>query len=265
MDQKFAEVMDAVRDCRDDIRVLKEDVRLGHEKRDQQHVELLALIRALQGSTSQSYRDGPPFGDRDFTPTDRPGGHQDGTGPDTGRGGTGRTDHSSQQLHDPIQFQDFTPYQPSRTLHAPEHFQDFTPDPSSRLPHDPVHFHDPIPHERTPSVEARAVLPSRPSSRRDLVPHGTTLRSSPADQREGSSSSHRIDPTDDYQTPPPLRRQDRIRRRGWQQRSPYTDPCQPKRPRMMPPPAQTWMPNALVDPDQLAAYYAYKRNDNKEL
>ncbi|KAK0587362.1 hypothetical protein LWI29_021591 [Acer saccharum] len=58
-------------------------------------------------------------------------------------------DHSSQQLHDPIHFQDLTPYQPSKTLHAPQHFLDFTPDPLSQLSHDPVHFQDSIPHQRT--------------------------------------------------------------------------------------------------------------------
>ena len=54
---------------------------------------MLGLIRALQGSTSQSRMDGPPLDDpsfddqddhhRDFSPTDKTGTYQDGINPET--------------------------------------------------------------------------------------------------------------------------------------------------------------------------------------
>ncbi|KAK0607759.1 hypothetical protein LWI29_020132 [Acer saccharum] len=41
---------------------------------------------------------------------------------------------------------------------------------------------------------------------------------------------------------------------------PIHRPCQPKRARVMPPPAHVWNPHGLVDPEQLAAYEDYKRS-----
>ncbi|KAI9174631.1 hypothetical protein LWI28_020358 [Acer negundo] len=63
----------------------EEEVRKSNEKRDQQHQELLDLIRGLQGSTSHARTrgtrfDDPPFDDpdghRDFSPRGRTGSHQ---------------------------------------------------------------------------------------------------------------------------------------------------------------------------------------------
>ncbi|KAI9194554.1 hypothetical protein LWI28_007056 [Acer negundo] len=62
----------------------EDEVRKSNEKRDQQHQELLDLIRGLQGSTSHSRTQGtrfddPPFDDedrhRDFSPRGRTGSH----------------------------------------------------------------------------------------------------------------------------------------------------------------------------------------------
>ena len=41
-------------------------IRKSDKKRDAQHAELLAMIRELQGPTSPSRTDGPPFDDRSF-------------------------------------------------------------------------------------------------------------------------------------------------------------------------------------------------------
>ncbi|KAK1577086.1 hypothetical protein Q3G72_018882 [Acer saccharum] len=49
------------------------------------------------------------------------------------------------------------------------------------------------------------------------------------------------------------------------ERSPYTDPCQPKRARTMPQPPHVWAPHELIDHDHLAAYQADKRNLTGEL
>ena len=86
-------------------------------------------------------------------------------------------------------------------------------------------------------------------------------------QRQSPPSSHST-PTvqssgrESTQTPPVLHR---IRKPGWMLLSPYTDPCQRKRPRTRPPTSQhIFSPHALVDPDHLAAYQAYKRNTTEE-
>ena len=72
---------DAVRSIREDVMAA---IRKSDEKRDAQHQKLLAMIRALQGPTSQSRMDGPPFDDRpfddhhgDFSPPGRTGSSQD--------------------------------------------------------------------------------------------------------------------------------------------------------------------------------------------
>ncbi|KAK0570610.1 hypothetical protein LWI29_003944 [Acer saccharum] len=117
------------------------------------------------------------------------------------------------------------------------------------------------PSERRPPIDQSTADPFRRSSRRDLV---LRIPRSQVDERGPSSSSARTDPHGPEQTPPPLRRGDRIRRRGWMERSPYTDPCQPKRARVMPPPAHVWNPHGLVDPEQLAAYEDYKRSTSGE-
>ena len=87
-----------------------------------------------------------------------------------------------------------------------------------------------------------------------------------SDPRGQSSSSLRTPPrTALDQSPPPLRRQDRIRNRGWQLCTLYTNPCLPKRAKIRPPSPHEWMPHGLVDPDHLVAYKAYKRNQMGEL
>ncbi|KAI9164851.1 hypothetical protein LWI28_003243 [Acer negundo] len=85
----------------------------------------------------------------------------------------------------------------------------------------------------------------------------------------GQSSSlqltHLVDHTELDRIPPPLQRQDRVRRPGWQQRTPYTDPSRPKKPKIRPQPPHVWAPHVLIDPDHLTAYQAYKRNSTGEL
>ncbi|KAI9173814.1 hypothetical protein LWI28_007033 [Acer negundo] len=77
-DLRYTELMDVLGE-------LQEEVRKSNEKRDQQHQELLDLIRGLQGSTlhfrTRGTRfDDPPFDDkdghRDFSPRGRTGSHQ---------------------------------------------------------------------------------------------------------------------------------------------------------------------------------------------
>ncbi|KAK1563444.1 hypothetical protein Q3G72_027645 [Acer saccharum] len=139
-------------------------------------------------------------------------------------------DRSSQLLHDPVDIQELSTDRTSQRTH-------------------PVN-----PSERRPLIDQSTVDPSRRSSRRDLV---LRIPRSQVDQQGPSSSSDRTDPHGPEQTPPPLRRGDRIRRRGWMERSPYTDPCQPKRARVMPPPEHVWNPHGLVHPEQLAAFDKY--------
>ncbi|KAK1571685.1 hypothetical protein Q3G72_021308 [Acer saccharum] len=256
----------------------EEDVQKGNEKRDQQHTELLALIRALQGSTSQSYRNGPSLDDRDFTPSDRLGGHQDGIGHDTGRGGSGPTKT--------VLFEDLTVDHSSPLLHDLVHFLDLTVDWSSQLQPDLVQVQDLTTDrssQRSPPADPNVAYPSNRSKGTDLacrdpplgsIPRRSSSHHSSSHRRDAvepnvqTPSSHRRDPVDPNaldRSPPPLRRQARIRQRGLQQRSLCTDPCRSKRPRIMPPPPHEWMPHKLVDPNQFEAYHAYKRAFTGEL
>ncbi|KAI9153218.1 hypothetical protein LWI28_007865 [Acer negundo] len=127
------------------------------------------------------------------------------------------------------------------------------------------------PKELTPVGDRR-----RHSSNVQRTPTGdtgghspSTHRTSGGNTREQSSSLQLSHPVDHIlsvdRITPPLQRQDRVRRAGWQQRTPYTDPCRSKRPRIRPQPAHVWAPHALIDPDHLAAYQAYKRNSTGEL
>jgi len=317
--------MDAVRTLREDVMAA---FRTTEEKAAARHQELLDLIRAQQGPTSQRRMDGPasddpPFDDHGgaFTPTGTgwtdPGTSHgqprttdtvsdpqdlDATAREDVGGGTqigGDTEtavleqvlpedmttvRSAQLLDDPVQYQELTPI----------HFQEVTPDPTSQRDHpvDPgvqgssSEYAPPVDPTAAdlssrPLVDPPAADPSiRPSvdptvadpSSRPPVRHFKPHRSIPGDQQGTSSSSHHIGQSDLDRTPPPpppppLRRGNRIRERGWMERSPYTDPCRPKRAWTMPrtDPPHEWNPHGLVDPDQLAAYMDYKRSVSGEL
>ena len=102
----------AIRSVREDVMAA---IRKSNKKRDAQHAELLAMIRALQGPTSQSRTDVPPSDDRSFddhggafSPPDRTGAGQDRTdlgsrqGPPSNTGGhTGDRGSVDQQGHGP--------------------------------------------------------------------------------------------------------------------------------------------------------------------
>ena len=289
--------MNAVRDLQEDMRGLKEDVRKGNEKRDQQHTELLALIRSLQGSSSQSRRDDPPFDDPDFTPRDRPGGHHDDPDPDTGRGGIGPMETASDHtgpgtterghvgggtqtaVQEEVLAQDLTVDDSSQLQHDHVHLQDLTHVQSSQLLHDPSLLRS---SRRSSSQNTSTADPPHRSSRRSSSDRSSTAdpplhRSSrcssspstptgdpPLRRSSKRSSSDRSDPMDLDRSPQPqpLRRSDRDRRPGWQERSPYTDPCRPKRPRTMPVPPHVWAPNELVHLEQLSEYEAYKKSES---
>ncbi|KAI9201680.1 hypothetical protein LWI28_027328 [Acer negundo] len=287
-DRRYTEVMDALRE-------LQEEVRKSNEKRDQQHQELLDLIRGLQGSTSHARTrgtrfDDPPFDDpdghRDFSPRGRTGSHQ---GDQQGPGVTPRekvTRGTSGTDTTPIEIEE-EPQQvlPDQPVHSQELVQ------STSLQHtppvDPRAEHPFIYSTETeiPSLSAPKELTPVGDRRRDRRRHSSnvqrtpigdtgghspsTHRTSGGNTREQSSSLQLSHPVDHIlsvdQITPPLQRQDRVRRAGWQQRTPYTDPCRPKRPRIRPQPAHVWAPHALIDPDHLAAYQAYKRNSTGEL
>ena len=119
-----------------------------------------------------------------------------------------------------------------------------------------------------PPVDASTDRPLKRSRRHSPISFSETQRHDRlgSDPRGQSSSSLRTPPrTALDQSPPPLRRQDRIRKPGWQLSTPYTNPCLPKRAKIRPPPPHEWMPHGLVDPDHLMAYKAYKRNQTGEL
>ncbi|KAI9176257.1 hypothetical protein LWI28_000486 [Acer negundo] len=284
----------------DALRELQEEVRKSNEKRDQQHQELLDLIRGLQGSTSHARTrgtrfddppfDDPPFDDpdghRDFSPRGRTGSHQgDQQGPgvtprEEVTGGTSGTDTTPMEIEE--EPQQVLPEQP---VHSQELVQ------STSLQHtppvDPRAEHPFIYSTETeiPSLSAPKELTPVGDRRRDRRRHSSnvqrtstgdtgghspsTHRTSGGNTREQSSSLQLSHPVDHIlsvdRITPPLQRQDRVRRAGWQQRTPYTDPCRPKRPRIRPQPAHVWAPHALIDPDHLAAYQAYKRNSTGEL
>ena len=305
-DRRYTELLDAFRELRD-------EVQRNEKKRDQQHQELLDLIRGLQGSTAQTPTEGrrsddPPvddpsiddqdqhFSDRDWT-----GSHQDGadlqsghqlhpsTQPVSDQQGLGTAHMEMEQvpqkvLPDPVlPPQDLgqsafilrTPLDDPIAAHPSIHSTGLAGDPQGQSPS--IHS-TPAgdPRGQSPSIQSTPVADPRGQS--------SSIQSTPAGDRRGRSSSTQsthagskrgrspsiqsrrsVDPHGLDRSPPPLQRQDRVRRRGWQQWSPYTDPCQPKRPRFMPQPTHVWAPYALIDPDHLAAYQAYKRSSTGEL
>ncbi|KAI9182208.1 hypothetical protein LWI28_023143 [Acer negundo] len=287
-DRRYTELMDALRE-------LQEEVRKSNEKRDQQHQELLDLIRGLQGSTSHARTrgtrfDDPPFDDpdghRDFSPRGRTGSHQgDQQGPgvtprEEVTGGTSGTDTTPMEIEE--EPQQVLPEQP---VHSQELVQStslqHTPPVDPRAEHPFIYSTETeipslsAPKELTPAGDRRRDR-RRHSSNVQRTPTGdtgghspSTHRTSGGNTREQSSSLQLSHPVDHIlsvdRITPPLQRQDRVRRAGWQQRTPYTDPCRPKRPRIRPQPAHVWAPHALIDPDHLAAYQAYKRNSTGEL
>ncbi|KAI9187080.1 hypothetical protein LWI28_024170 [Acer negundo] len=101
------------------------------------------------------------------------------------------------------------------------------------------------------------------SAPKELTPVGDRRRYSSYLQR--TSLTHPVDCTELDRISQPLQRQDRVRRPGWQQQTPYTDPSRPKRPRIRPQPPHVWTPHALIDLDHLVTYQAYKRNSTGEL
>ena len=293
--------MAAVRSVREDVMAA---IKKSDDKRDEQHQELLGMIRALQGRTSQSRMDVPPFDDRPPDDHHGAGTDHDGTDPVTRRGQPptetrtteARTPDtvSDQQGHDAtsreemavdtetavfeqILPEELTTVRTSQLLPDPIHIQDLTPAWSPKLP-DPIHMQDLTPawSSQLPP-DRRGLQDLTPARNRALQPRITGSSSDrrhpePSSATEPSSRSTGTDlvlpdPHDLERTPapPPLRRGSRHRVRGWMERTPYTDPCRPKRPRIMPPPPHEWMPTALVDPDQLEAYMAFKWNTTGEL
>ncbi|KAI9153046.1 hypothetical protein LWI28_004952 [Acer negundo] len=231
-DRRYTELMDALRE-------LQEEVRKSNEKRDQQHQELLDLIRGLQGSTSHARTRGTRFDDPPFYDPD---GHRDFSP----RGRTGS--HLSDQQGPGVTPRDEVTRGTSGTDTAPMEIEE---EPQQVLPDQSVHSQE----LRTPTGYTGGHSPS-------------THRTSGGNTRGQSSSlqlSHPVDHIELDWITPPLQRQNRVCRAGWQQRTPYTDPSLPKRPRIRPQPAHVWAPHALIDPDHLAAYQAYKRNSTGEL
>ncbi|KAI9185618.1 hypothetical protein LWI28_008868 [Acer negundo] len=252
-DRWYTELMDAL--CE-----LQEEVRKSNEKRDQQHQELLDLIRGLQGSTSHARTRGTRFDD---SPFDDPDGHRDFSP-------RGRT-CSHQELVQNTSLQHTPPVDPGA-----EHPLQHTP------PVDPGAEHPFIYSTKTeiPSLSAPKELTLVGDRRRhssnvqrtptgDIGGHSPSTHCTSGGNTRGQSSSlqlsHPVDHIELDRITPPLQRQDRVRMAGWQQRTPYTDPSRPKRQRIRPQPAHVWAPHALIDPDHLAAYQAYKRNSTGEL
>ncbi|KAI9165246.1 hypothetical protein LWI28_010355 [Acer negundo] len=229
--------------------------------------------------------DDPPFNDedgyRDFSPRERTSSHQDDQqGPDvTPREkvtrGTSGTDIAPMEIEQELQ--QVLPDQPI-------HSQDLVH--STSLQHTPLvnpsaehpFIHSTgtkIPTLSTPKELTPAGDRRRHSSYLQRTPTGDTEGQSPSTHRtsggntRGQSSSlqltYPVDRTELDRIPPPLQRQDRVCKPGWQQRTPYTDPSRLKRPRIRTQPPHVWAPHALIDPDHLAAYQAYKRNSTGEL
>ncbi|KAI9153380.1 hypothetical protein LWI28_010521 [Acer negundo] len=240
-DRRYTELIDALRE-------LQEEVRKSNEKRDQQHQELLDLIRGLQGSTSHARTrgtrfDDPPFDDpdghQDFRPRGRTGSHQgDQQGPgvtprEEVTRGTSGTDTTPMEIEEEPQQRQRSPMSVHpKSLHLQAIDDDIVPMYSAPLQ----------------AIQGDIV-------RQHIAP----LEAIHGDRVPPYSSVH----------PKSLHLQtidgDIVPMAGWQQRTPYTDPSRPKRPRIRPQPAHVWAPHALIDPDHLAAYQAYKRNSTGEL
>ncbi|KAK1592790.1 hypothetical protein Q3G72_030434 [Acer saccharum] len=65
--------------------------------------------------------------------------------------------------------------------------------------------------------------------------------------------------TSKVQDPPVNCRPVRLRKRGWQQTTPYTDPCKPKRAKSA---SHKFKPDEKVDAEVLADYVAFKEEPN---
>ncbi|KAI9194780.1 hypothetical protein LWI28_009135 [Acer negundo] len=291
-DRRYTELLDAFRELRD-------EVQRNEKKRDQQHQELLDLIRGLQGSTAQTPTEGrrsddPPFDDpsiddqdRHFSDRDWTGSHQDGTDLQSGC-----QLHPSTQTVSDQQGLGVTPREEvtGGTDDIETAHMEIKQVPHKVLPDPVLHPQDlgqsasilrtPLddPSAAHPSIHSTGIESLRPTAPIGSIPAGLAgdprfqspfIHSTPAGSKRGRSPSiqsrRSVDPHGLDRSPPPLQRQDRIRRPDWQERSPYTDPCRPKRARTMPQPPHVWAPHELIDPDHLAAYQAYKRNSTGEL
>ncbi|KAK2634779.1 hypothetical protein Ddye_029571 [Dipteronia dyeriana] len=80
------------------------------------------------------------------------------------------------------------------------------------------------------------------------------------------SSTSCMKPSGRHTSAEGVRLERRVLKRGWQLFSPYTDPCRPKRARViLQGPDHVFDPHGLVEGDQLKAYRAFKKNINGEL
>ncbi|KAK3225082.1 hypothetical protein Dsin_004944 [Dipteronia sinensis] len=213
-----------IQDVMDAAAALLEDLRKSDQERDRQHREVMDFLRGRRGPAT-----GPTTeGDGPQTQGPRAG--------DTVRdqqmqvpGGTDTRVFGEIVTHVLLEFSLLMEVQ---HVDPPVHIQDHTADPSSPL-------------GQSPSFRT-VYTPDLTSPRRD--PRGQSSSSQHPIVVHGQHMQQRI-------------MQQRICKRGWQLVSPYTNPCQPKRPRTLPlSSAHTFRPNDLVDADQFAAYQAYKRN-----
>ncbi|KAK3185099.1 hypothetical protein Dsin_032385 [Dipteronia sinensis] len=252
LERKIQDVMDAVA-------ALPEDIQKSDWERDMQHREVMDFLRGRWGSTLQSGRDGPPSHDRDSPRIHRDGGTDPATGPTTEadgpqtQGPTAGDTVRDQQMQVPggtdtrvfgetvtqaileypllMEVQDVDP---------PVHIQDHTADPFSPLGQSPssrtVHTPDltrrsigssPAVHP-TPLSSTRSRHTSPSSDTVGPSRHSPSHRSPRRDPRGQSSSSQHPSVVHSQH------RQQRMRKRGWQLMSPYSDPCRPKRPRTLP-------------------------------
>ncbi|KAI9194198.1 hypothetical protein LWI28_003886 [Acer negundo] len=231
---------------------VEEEVRKSNEKRDQQHQELLDLIRGLQGLTLHARTRGTRFDDPPF---DDPDGHRDFSP----RGRTGS--HQSDQQGPGVTPREEVTRGTSGTDTAPIEIEE---EPQQVLPDQPVHSQELVQStslQHTPPVDPGAEHPFIYSIETEIPSLSAPKELTPSSSLQ---LSHPVDHIELDRISPPFQRQDRVRRAGWQQRTPYTDPSWLKRPRIRPQPAHVWAPHALIDPDHLAAYQAYKRNSTGE-
>ncbi|KAI9162584.1 hypothetical protein LWI28_028725 [Acer negundo] len=274
-DGKFAEVMDVVQSLRVDV---MKAIRKSDEKRDQQHQELLDMIRALQGQgqgqgqTSQSRMDGPPFDDHhgDFSPTGRTGTYQHGIdlqitheqAPTTEAHATDTvSDHQGHVMTERTEVPGGTEISLLEQVPPPV------------LPYDSVGTETGLLIREPPGGSVPPVLPHDlahgSSSQRTLPPINPSVvrpLNNPQRQRSSSLRTPPVEFSSGACSPPQIQRQLRVRRLGWQLMTPYTDPCRPKKPRTRPASSvHAFKPYDLLDPDHVTAYQAYKRNTTGEL
>ncbi|KAK4854351.1 hypothetical protein QYF36_022649 [Acer negundo] len=177
----YTELMDVLRE-------LQEEVRKSNEKRDQQHQELLDLIRGLQGSTSHARTrgtrfDDPPFDDpdghRDFSPRGRTGSHQ---GDQQGPGVTPREEVTRGT---------------SGTDTAPMEIEE---EPQQVLPDQPVHSQELVQStslQHTPPVDPGAEHPFIYSIETEIPSLSAPKELTPAGDRRRHSSNVQRTPTGD--------------------------------------------------------------------